>query len=394
MPQALRVASVTRRLTVAGDETRLLNTAMAYDADSVEHVVIVVSPTDEEQDRWVGSMRERYRANGIKVVELGLELGGWRGAVNTARAVTRLAEELRRHRIDVVDARLGTPTALGLMAARLAGAPVVVSTAYYASFWSSPAKYAVGQACMARVDALISDARATLDDFDRWRWSRRADLVLIQNGVPPATSELGREEARARLGLPSDPTIPVIGQISRIIPRKGYETLLDAARLVLDQRPDVAFVGVGFVAENREFLNQLNASAKLLGIADRVRLLSYPGPIGDVYAAIDIFAHLSTEDSSPTAIHENMSVGRPAVITSLPGNLEIAEDRVDALLVPPGDPERAAAAMLELLGDSALANRLGVAARQRYEERHRPEMMAAAHESLFRRLLNSKRARN
>ncbi len=391
MTYPLRVASVTRRLTIAGDETRLLNTAVAYDPLRIEHVVIVISPTDDAQDQQVGSMRDRYRAHGIEVVELGLSFAGPGRLLNQFRAVSRLAREFRRSRIDVVDARLGTPTALGIVAAKLAKVPVVVSTAYYTSFWNLPIKYFVGQACMAGVDALISDAQATLDDFRKWRWSQKAELVLIQNGVPPALSSLTRGEARRALGLPDDPAIKVIGQISRIIPRKGYEIFLEAARSVLDQQPDVFFVGVGFVAEDPGYLNALRRMAQALHIEDRVRLLSYPGPIGDVYKAVDVFAHLSTLDSSPTAIHESMSVGLPAVITALPGNLEIVEDGITALLVPPGDPERAAQAMQRLLHNQPLADRLGQAARQRYGERHRPEIMAAAHDALFRRLFDAHR---
>jgi hypothetical protein len=49
--------------------------------------------------------------------------------------------------------------------------------------------------------------------------------------------------------------------------------------------------------------------------------------------------------------------------------------------------------MLELIRDASLANRLGTAARQYYEDRHQPEVMAAAHEALFRRLLQAKRRR-
>lgn len=385
--EPIRVVSVTRRLTVAGDETRLLNTALGFRPERVEHTVVVVSPTDGEDERWTGPMLETYRRAGVDVVSLALQLRGLRGAPNFARLLVRLTRLLRARRAHVVDARLGVPTTFGLVAAKLARVPVVVSTAYYPGIWTPPFKYVIGQACMFGVDALISDARATLDDFARWRWSDRAELVLIPNGIAAATSDLSVREARRRLGLADDPSVTVVGQVSRIINRKGYETFLHAARLLVDGDPSLQFVGVGFVAEDRAYIESLEALRARLRLVDHVQLLSYPGPIGDVYRALDVFTHLSTEDSSPIALHERMSVGLPTVVTGLPGNLEIVEDGIDCLVVPADDAPAAAVAIRRLIDDPALGRRLGAAARARYERDHRPEVMADAHEALFRRLL-------
>lgn len=239
----------------------------------------------------------------------------------------------------------------------------------------------------------MSDAEATLAEFDRWRWSKHAELVHIPNGVPEASSEVERAQARAVLGLPTSSDVRVVGQVSRMIPRKGYETFLRAARIVAAAEPSVAFVGVGFVAEDRALFDELIDLRAELGLNDDVRLLSYEGPIGDVFAALDVFAHLSVEDSSPITIHEAMSAGLPAVLTSLPGNLELATDEETALMVPAEDPVRTATAILRLLRDPELARRLGEASRQRYGQRHRPRAMAAAHESLFQRLLAARSKR-
>lgn len=389
--ERLRIVSVTRRLTVAGDETRLLNTALAYDRDRVDHTIVVFSAGGKDDEHWTGAMLATYRAAGVDVISLDLKLEGSATALDVARILPRLVRVVRRMKPHVLDARLGLPTVFGLLAARLSGVPVVTTTAYYPSIWRPPFKYLVGQAALAAVDALISDARSTLDDFDAWRWSKRAELVFIPNGVAPVSSTLTREEARHALGLPTDPDVRVVGQVSRIIARKGYETFLDAARLLVDRDPTMRFVGVGYVAEDRSYLKELEARRTRLGLDEHVRLLHYPGPIGDVYAALDVFTHLSTQDSSPIAIHERMSIGVPSVITALPGNLEIVDPGVDALVVPPGDAHATADAVLRLLEDPDLGHRIGDAAMARYGAHHRPEHMAQAHEKLFRRLVAERR---
>jgi glycosyltransferase involved in cell wall biosynthesis len=120
--------------------------------------------------------------------------------------------------------------------------------------------------------------------------------------------------------------------------------------------------------------------------------MSYQGSIGDILGAADVFAHLSSFDSSPIAVHEAMSVGLPAVVSRVGGTPELVADGVTGLLVPPSDPEAAAAALLRILGDADLASRLGNAAVARYEQRHRPETMANAHETLYRELLSERRS--
>lgn len=381
----LRVASVARIASIGGDENRLLQTALSRDPSRVDQCVLIIDPeeglSERERGRWA-DMRRAYADAGVEVVDLC-------GAPVAVAA--RLRNELRRRRIDVLDARMGRPVTLGLPAARAAGVPVATFTTYYTSLFDPPFRYLVGQAVVAGVDAIISDARATLDDFERWRWSPRAELALIRNGILPVVSTLRSDKARAALGLPDTPGLRIVGQVSRVIPRKAFDVFLRAARLAVDVEDDLAFAAVGFVAEDdRAHHEELLALRDELGLRDHVHFLAHPGPVGDVYAALDVFAHLSYADSSPFAIHESMSAGMPSVISALPGNRELVDDGATGLLVPAGDAAAAAAAMLRLVRDPALADRLGRAAADRFVERHQPHQMAAAHLELWERLLRAK----
>jgi glycosyltransferase involved in cell wall biosynthesis len=167
---------------------------------------------------------------------------------------------------------------------------------------------------------------------------------------------------------------------------------LQAARLVADHHPDTAFVLCG-MTEDSEFKSRLEALSQSLGLQDRVRIVGYAGPIGDVLGVLDVFAHLSTFDSSPMAIHESMSIGLPAVVSIVGGTTELVEHGVTGLLVPANDVPAAAAAIDRLLDDRDLAQALGAAARARFDERHSPREMARAHEALYADLLAARRQR-
>jgi glycosyltransferase involved in cell wall biosynthesis len=400
--EPVRVASLVKRLHAGGDETRVLTLSRWFQPSRVDHMLVVVNSTAEERNAGAAFLMESYRAQGGRIEVLGLEIGaGHRGPRpvafllnlrDGARALVRLVRLLRTEQIDVLDARLEFGTAVGALAARLSRVPVVVATGYSPDYWRRFGLVLIGQAALAQLDALISDATVTLEEYDQWRWSKRARLVLIPNGLDRSLPTRPARDVRAELGLPRDPNVRVIGQVGRLIPRKGGEVFLQAARLVADHHPDTAFVLCG-MTEDSEFKSRLEALSQSLGLQDRVRIVGYAGPIGDVLGVLDVFAHLSTFDSSPMAIHESMSIGLPAVVSIVGGTTELVEHGVTGLLVPANDVPAAAAAIDRLLDDRDLAQALGAAARARFDERHSPREMARAHEALYADLLAARRQR-
>jgi glycosyltransferase involved in cell wall biosynthesis len=195
---------------------------------------------------------------------------------------------------------------------------------------------------------------------------------------------------RAHFGVPADPSIRVIGQISRLMPYKGQRILLQAAAPLVAKYPDIQLLICGY-AESASYIRELEQLAEDLGIADRVHMAGYPGQVGDVWTAIDIHAHPTLFDSSPLAIHESMALGLPAVVSDEGGIPELVADGITGLVVPKGDIGACTAALDRLLGDPDLGARLGSAARQRYLDRHRPETMVRSTEALFDSLIAAKR---
>jgi glycosyltransferase involved in cell wall biosynthesis len=183
----------------------------------------------------------------------------------------------------------------------------------------------------------------------------------------------------------------VIAQIARIQRIKGQDLLLEAAPRVLAAVPEAFFVICGYSQLAEDYRGELDAIVARHGIADRVRILGYPGPIGDVWSLVEVHAHPTRLDSSPLALMEGMSLGRPAVTTPIGGIPEIVADGETGLLVPPERPDRLAEALIRLLREPALAARLGRAALARYEAHHRPEVMARRTEALFEEVLRAPR---
>jgi glycosyltransferase involved in cell wall biosynthesis len=306
----------------------------------------------------------------------------WGDAQSFSRVVRRLFRYLRDHEIDIVDAHPNHSTPFGLLAGRMAGVAAVVSTQYGDNLGPSPLRYAIEQATLSQVDAIISDSRFAIDKIQRWLLRRHKQAVVIPNGIVAPRVERGRLETRRFFDLPQDLNIRVLGQVSRLIPYKGHGVLLNAARQVLEKEPATAFLLCGY-AYPPQYLEQLRHQAKELGIADRVRIGGYPGPIADVWGAIDVHIHASLLDSSPIAIHESMAFGLPAVVTDVGGIPELVQDTQTALVVPPGDVTALVDAILRILRDPALARSLGSQAQGRFNSCFQAGVMARNLEDLF-----------
>ncbi len=388
----LRIATIYTELGFGGDENRLLAFARSLDRDCFEHLVVTCVPSDAASEAHTGPMAACYRAAGIRTVCLGERrradcrrlpqpLSAARDGARTLRIAMRLAQLLWRERIDVVDARMTYNMVVGLLAARLAKVPVAIATEYYDPWWHTAPWRWLAPAIFEGYDAFITDSHWVLE---RYRHDFGVSLpggVVIRNGLSQPTSGRSRDEVRRALGLPADAR--VVGQVARIVRYKGQLQLIRAAAEVSAREPDVHFLICGYAGGDPEYAAHLHSEAAALGIADRVRITPWPGPIADLWRAIDIHAHPSLLDSSPIAIHESMALGLPAVVSSAGGIPELVAHEATGLVVPPDDPTALAEAILRLLREPRTAAALGAAARRRYLERHRPEQMTRALEELI-----------
>jgi glycosyltransferase involved in cell wall biosynthesis len=184
--------------------------------------------------------------------------------------------------------------------------------------------------------------------------------------------------------------VQVVGQISAFLEFKGQLVLLEAAQNVLREECNVYFILVGYTSHDLDFRRRVEQKAIELGIQDRVRILSYPGPIGDIWQIIDVHVHASLFDSLPQAILEGMSLSKPAVVTAVGGVPEAVINGRTGLVVEPGDSAALANAISRLLRDTELSRRLGAAAFIRYEDEYRPELTARKLETCFERLTQNR----
>jgi glycosyltransferase involved in cell wall biosynthesis len=203
-----------------------------------------------------------------------------------------------------------------------------------------------------------------------YRCMKAADLLpqsrfeMIYNGVD--LSRVSRDPQRAiefrrRHLIPAERAIVV--QVSWIIPEKGIADLLETARLVIAQNPNVQFVIVGEGAYREQYMRD----AEAMGLGDHVTWTGMSrDPFGEgVFDAADVVCQMSRwEEVFGWMIAEAMAHGKPVVATRVGGIPELIADSVSGYLVARGDAEAASTRVLELLSDQKLRESMGQAARE------------------------------
>lgn len=203
---------------------------------------------------------------------------------------------------------------------------------------------------LARLDAVIPNSGRTASLLPPA--VPRGRVHVVHPGVdgarfaPPSPESVSA--LRSRLGIPQG--APVVTCLTRLVPRKGVDTLVDAAVALRHLVPD-AVVLVGGSGPDRDRIEERIRSA---GAGGFVRLVGrIPDGELSAFLSLGVFTLLSREEPRDVegfgmVLAEAQSCGAP-VVAARSGGMPEAVGEGAGLVVPPDDPAAAAAAFAELL---------------------------------------------
>ena len=191
--------------------------------------------------------------------------------------------------------------------------------------------------------------------------------------------DVERKEARRRLGLPDD--APVVVGVSRLVPRKGFDVLIEASARLADRVPGLVVALAGAGRDRPRLEREARRSGAPVRFLGRVADADLPRLIGcaDAFAMCcrDRWFGLEQEGFGIVFL-EAAACGVPVLAGLSGGAAEAVIDGVTGLVCDrPADAAAVAATLLPLLADPVLARRLGAAARQRAERHLSYDQMAA-----------------
>ena len=274
----------------------------------------------------------------------------------------------RANRFAVVHAVDMTANIFGLPAAAMAGVPVRIGTRREVNPGRKAIPLLMQRAAYECAHVIVANARAAAD---RLRFERVAGhkVAIVPNGLDVGCFTARRVRAPVRR----------VVMVANLRPEKGHDVLIDAAAHVLGRFPDARFELVGSGPEH----GALAALANTRGVSHAVSFPGHCDAVPERLAAADVFVLPSRSEALPNALLEAMAAGLPVVASSVGGIREVLDEGKTGLLVPAGDSRALADALIRLMGDGALAERLGAAARAHVETRYSFDRMVTSFEQIY-----------
>lgn len=242
---------------------------------------------------------------------------------------------------------------------------------------------------LSRISYIHADSILTLFEGNR--------LLQVRDGADPRKIEVVPNgidvEGFASLIREGAPEKPVIALIGRVVPIKDIKTFIRAAKHVRERRPDVTFRVIGPTDEDPEYFQDCLALAAVMGLSEA---MTFTGKA-------DVKAHLpeitcqalsSISEGQPLVVLEGMAAGVPFVSTDVGSCRELAEGRSteDSALgragyvVPIGNHEALAEALLSVVESPELRTRLVEAGRLRVGHYYRQTQVSARYQQIYEEL--------
>lgn len=384
----LRVLRIFSRLNIGGPSLHVILLSAGLRPLGYETRLVVGRESPREGNML--ALAAEKSVNCEAMAGLGREIA----PLQDLRALVGLFRLMRAWRPEIVHTHTAKAGLLGRLAARAAGVPTVVHTyhGHVLRGYFSPATTAFFRWLETRLataaDALVAVSESVKQDLVNLGIAPAEKIRVVPLGLELGhlAARLPRGVLRAEAGIPEG--APLVGMVGRLVPIKDVPTFLRAARIVRETRPEARFALVGD-GEERPALESL---CRELGLDGKVTFFGWKRDLAAVYGDLDVVVNASRNEGTPVALIEALAAARPVVATRVGGTPDLLGEGERGRLVPPGEPEALAEAVLETLAGSEAARRRALAGREHVLARHSSDRLVRDVDALYRELRAAKKA--
>jgi glycosyltransferase involved in cell wall biosynthesis len=296
-------------------------------------------------------------------------------------AVRAIRDEVERLKIDLIHTHGYKPDIYGLLASRGSGVKRLSTCHLWTHNTIAVRFYEVLDSFFLRgFDAVVGVSEAIADSLRR-SGIPRSKIRVIDNGIDVARFVQARPTLAEQINKGQ---ALAVGTVGRLVPQKGLEYYLQAAREVLQVLPNVTFIIVGDGPDREKLENMAGA----LGIQRNVIFAGQCSDMPGAYASMDVFVLASVDEGMPMVLLEALASKRAVVATQVGAVPRLIIPEQTGLLVAPRDVQALKQAMLALLNDPALRSRLGNAGEALVKRSYSRDLMAENYLHLYRQIVS------
>tara|TARA_Y100001933_G_scaffold216484_1_gene223635 strand:+ start:4802 stop:5932 length:1131 start_codon:yes stop_codon:yes gene_type:complete len=352
------------RLVRGGTELQLTGLIDHLDRDRYTPYLLTIRPTDP------ALIPENCQHLDLHVPKL--------FSVSGLRSLWFLVRFLREENIQIVQTFFQDSTVFAGLASRIAGTPARIACFRDLAFWNDSRQTRLLRWIYPLMNGYLANADVVLNHFSDTFGIDVNRACVIRNGVD--ATKLGFQE---HIGATTD--IGIVGNMTRAV--KRTDLFIRAAGIVHKEYPDIRWHILG----DGHLRPELEKLAKELGISDRVIFAGRIEDVSGYLSRLQVGVICSDSEGLSNALLEYMFSGVAAVATEVGGNTELVEHGVTGLNVPPGNPQALADALIRLIEQPELREKLARAARSRVERIYSWDSCLAEHGRVYSNLLQSQK---
>ncbi|MFC3121992.1 glycosyltransferase [Agaribacter flavus] len=295
------------------------------------------------------------------------------------RVIDKLVTYIKQNNVDIIHTHGYKSDILGVMAAKKAKIPVVVTPHGFENAADFKLRMFIWLGCQAMrfADSVVPLSPQLLEDVKKYGVSPQ-NLVYIQNGVDLSEVEKVREAPKKLTK-----TKKRIGFIGQMISRKNIKDILDIFNHLCVTRQDIELVLLGDGDERI----QLEKYAQSLPSKQDIHFLGYRDDRLDYLRSFDLFVMTSTLEGIPRCLMEACAMGTPVAAYDIPGIDQLVMHQSTGLLAKLGDKETLSGYWEALLDEPGLAMQYGNKAIEYVNEHYAAKRMADEYLALFNKLI-------
>ncbi|MCX5815370.1 MAG: glycosyltransferase family 4 protein [Proteobacteria bacterium] len=371
-----KILYLNRTAEIAGAEISLIELLQNLDRNKYSPLVIVPS---------VGPFCERLKTIQVPFMIEQFKFFKTTQPLSFLNTVARLIRLIRGENISLIHANDYMGNQYGVIAAKLTRIPIVVHTRLILG------DLACRNSFIKFANHIIANSNATMSALQKARVPIEKISTVwncVNTDVFRSFAAKDGHELREHLGIPRDAFL--LGVIGRIHFSKGHDTFIAAMEKIADKIPKIMglIVGETKIDKSEEYLKGLQKLVSEHGLEKQIHFIPFQENIVRVYEALDLLVLPSLCEPFGRVIVEAMAMGKPVVATAAGGALEIVEDGITGLLVPPGNIDAMAEAILKLaVSPQSMLHDMGEMGRIRAESLFSPKEHAGKIEEIYQRLL-------
>jgi len=324
------------------------------------------------------SLVTRLEALNVKVYRYSLDTSNY-------RLILQLRSFFRQLRPAFV--HFNDPCLCGIIAARLAGVPALLMTHHTPEL---NRKYNWKARFLEKIAFRYCGLHVIFtSEYDRETGIKKDNIAedksfVIYYGLPPEKFSLRYNKKEIYDEFSFDEECRIIGNIARLSPQKGQNYLIKAASVVIEQFKSVKFFFVG----EGELESELKTKVQEKGLENYFIFTGHRIDIPRLLNAFEMLVIPSLFEGLCFAVIEASAIGVPVIASAVGGMRRSVIDGKTGLLIPPGDSQALAKAILWMLGHPQEAKEMGLRGRKYFEELFTQDKMVKKTAELYKMFLD------